>query len=231
MTWYRYWLGVRQRLLALAVIAVWIGISTPEWAKSGRSVEQMLGKPLAQSMSTESLFVWAAFANQMAFFAWAVGLALMGNGLRTALATRHASISYTLTLPVSRSRLIWTHQAGSCAVAVIAAALTLAAQCVVLLARGYGVPFVPLAVSIAFGTLFVIAWTAILGALTMVMHEVWAFLAASALFLYSIQWIWVTVTAVPAYGEFPWISVAALLTITALALAFSLSQSRIQEFG
>ena len=177
------------------------------------------------------LVAWAAFTDQMAFFAWAVGLALIGNGLRTALAPRHASINYTLTLPVSRSRLIWTHQAASCAVAVIAAALTLAAQCVILLARGYNVPFIPLAVSIAFGTLFVIAWTAILGALTMVMHEIWAFLAASVLFVVSIRWIWLTVTALPAYGEFPWISVAALLSITALALAFSLSQSRQQEFG
>ena len=107
----------------------------------------------------------------------------------------------------------------------------LAAQCGILLVQGRGIPLVPLAVSVAFGALFLIMWIAVLGALTMVMNEFWAMLASFPGYILSMRWVTSTATAFPAYGEFPWISVAALLIITALALAFSLSQSRIQEFG
>ncbi len=231
MTWYRYWLEVRPRLLALAVFALWIGFNTVGWSQPMRSVQAIFGNALAQSMGTESGTVWLRFTNQMAFFAWAVGVILMSNGLRTAFTPRHASISYTLTLPVSRRRLISTHFAGNCAAAVIAAALTLAARCATLWLRGDGIPFIPLAISIAFATLFVIGWIALLSALSMIMHEGWAVVASIAFLALSVRWTWVTVTALPAYGEFPWVSVAALLAISALALAFSLSRSREQEFG
>ena len=231
-TWYRYWLEFRPRLLVVAAFALWTGIRTPEWAKlSPAAAKELLGTPLAQSIGLESLNAWSAFAGQMAFFAWVVGVCLTGNGLGTAFMRRHASISYTLTLPVSRSRLISTHQALNCAAAFIAAALALAAQYATLWLRGEDVPFIPLAMSIAFATLFVIAWIAFLSALSMVMHDGWALVVAIPLFILSVRWIWVTVTAFPAYGEFPWISVAALLALITLALAFSLSMSRIQEFG
>lgn len=232
-TWYRYWLELRPRLLVVAAFALWTGISTPDWAKlSPAAAKELLGTPLAQSIGLESLNAWSAFAGQMAFFAWVVSVCLTGNGLGTAYMPRHASISYTLTLPVSRDRLISTNLVSNCAAALIAAALTLAARCATLLLRGEDVPFIPLAMSIAFATLFIIAWIALLSALSMVMHhEGWAILVGVPLFVVSVRWNWVTVTALPAYGEFPWVSVAALLTIIVLALAFSLSQSRIQEFA
>jgi hypothetical protein len=232
MTWYRYWLELRPRLLMVAVFALWTGISMPEWAKlSPAAAKELLGTPLAQSIGLESLNAWSAFAGQMAFFAWVVGVCLTGNGVGTAFMRRHASVSYTLTLPVSRSRLISTHQASNCAAAFLAAVLALAAQCATLWLRGEDVPIIPLAMSIAFATLFVIAWIALLSALSMVMHEGWAILVGVPLFVVSVRWNWVTVTALPAYSEFPWVSVAALLAISTLALAFSLSMSRIQEFG
>jgi hypothetical protein len=196
----------------VAVIALWIGFSS---AKRG-----IFPQAVAQ-----------AYAVQMQYFVWVVGLGLMGNGLRTAFMRRHASISYTLTLPVSRDRLISTHFAGNCAAAVIASALTLAAQCATLWLRGAGIPFIPLAMSIAFATLFLIAWSALLSAFTSVIHEGWAIVAAIPLYVFSVPRILVTVIALPARSEFPWISVAALLTTSVLALAFSLGLSRIQEFG
>jgi hypothetical protein len=232
MLCYRYWLEYRFRLLVVAAFAVWTGIITPEWARlSPSAAKELLGTRLPRSMELESLNAWVALAGQMSFFAWGVALCLMGNGLRTAFLPRHPSIGYTLTLPVSRRRLISTQQALSCASALIAAALTLAVRFAEMWLRGDRIPFIPLGVSIALATVFVIAWIALLSALSMVMHELWTLLAALPLFVISNRWIWVTVTALPAYGEFPWISVASLLMITASALAFSLIQSRIQEFG
>ena len=153
----------------------------------------------------------------------------MGFGLRGSSAT--ASACYTLTLPVSRQRLIWTHHAGGWIAALCAAALTLLGQCAILLVQGRGIPLVPLAVSAAFGAIFLIAWIAVMSALTSVMHELWAMMASFPGYIMSMRWMTSTATSFPAYGEVPWISVAALVVITALALAFSLSQSRIQEFG
>ena len=230
MLWYRYWLAFRFRLLVVAAYAIWTGIITPEWAKlSPAAAKELLGPRWAQSIGPESLHAWVAFAGQMSFFAWAVALCLMGNGLRTA--PLHPSIGYTLTLPVSRSRLISTQLASNCACALIAAALTLAVRFAAMWWRGDHIPFVPLAVTIALATLFVIAWNAFLNALSLVINELWTILVALPIFLVSNRWIWVTVTSFTAYGEFPWISVAALLTITVLALAFWLIQSREQEFG
>jgi hypothetical protein len=232
MLWYRYWIEFRFRLLVVAAYAIWTGIITPEWAKlSPAAANELLGTRLPQSIGPESLNAWVALAGQMSFFTWAIALCLMGNGLRTAFLPRHPSISYTLTLPVSRSRLISTQQALNCASALIAAALTLAVRFAAMWLRGDRIPFVPLGVTIALATLFVIAWNTFLSALSMVIHELWSIVVTIPIFVASNRWIWGTVTAFPAYGEFPWLSVAALLTIIVLALAFSLSQSRIQEFG
>jgi hypothetical protein len=111
------------------------------------------------------------------------------------------------------------------------AVLALAAQCATLWLRGKDVPLIPLAISAAVATFFVIGWVALLSALSMVMHEFWAIVAGAPIFVASVHWTRVTVAVVPANGDFPWISVAALATISVLALAFSLSVSRTQEFG
>jgi len=229
-TWYRYWLEVRPRLWFLAVIALSTGATTPNWARSGRIAPELLGTDLARSIGRESLFDWVGFSAQMSFFAWAAASCLMGNGLRAAWSRRDVTASYTLTLPVSRRTLIWTHQAGGWVAALGAAALTLAAQCATLLMEGRSIPLVPLAVSAALGAVFLIAWIAVLGALTSVVHEAWALLASLPVYLLSMPWVRSMATAFSAYGQFPWISVAALLAIIALALAFSLRQSREQEF-
>ena len=231
MIWYRYWLEVRLRLWMLAVIAVWIGASVPNWVYLRPLGQDMLGTSLAQSIGRQSLLVWVAFAERLSFLAWVAAFCLIGNGLRTVWIKRDSSACYTLTLPVSRERLVWTHQAGSWIAALCASALMLAGQCAILRVQGRGIPFVPLAVSAAFGAIFLIAWITVLSALASVMHEFLALLGSLPVYLISMRWVTSTATSFPAYGEIPWISVAALLVITALAMAFSLTQSRIQEFG
>jgi hypothetical protein len=211
ITWYRYWLEFRSRLLALAVVALYMGLRTPD--------------------SSTSQHVWIAFTSEISFFAWVASVCLMGNGISIAWQRRHPSVCFTLTLPISRQKVIWIYQSANCVAGIFVIFFAVAAYGVVLVLQGQEFPLFPLAISLAFGSLFVIAWTTILGGLTLVMHELWALVVSVPLFLISIPWVRSTVTLRPAYGEFPWISVAALLAITALALAFSLIQSREQEFG
>ena len=105
---------------------------------------------------------------------------------------RHASVCYTLTLPVSRDRLIWTHQSRRNWVAAVVRGCPDVGRSLrdSLVARGVAFPFVPLAVSIAFGTLFLIAWIALLGALTLVMHEVLGYRwRPFPVYVFSIPWV------------------------------------------
>ena len=229
-TCYRYWLELRQRLWMLAAIALWMGASTPNWARSGQIAPELLGTGLAQSIGRESLLDWLAFSAQMSLFAWAAAFSLMGSGLKSLWTRREGSTYYTLTLPVSRQRMIVTHQASAWIAALCAAAVALLAQCAVLLVMGRGIPLVPLAESAAVGALFLIAWIAVLSALASVMHEFWALLVSLPAYIASMRWVTSTATAYPAYGEFPWISVAVLLIMIALSIAFSLSQSRVGEY-
>jgi hypothetical protein len=231
MIWYRYWLEIRPRLWIVAAIALWMGASTPNWAYLRPPSHELLDTPLALTIGRERLVSWILFSEQMSFFAWTAALCLMGNGLRTAWIRRDVSASFTLTLPVSRERLIWTQQAGGWIAALATVTLTLAAQYAILLVRGRGIPLLPLAVSAAIGAIFLIAWITVLSALTMVMHELWAMLATFPGYILSMRWVTSTAMSFPAYGEFPWLTVAALVTIMALALGFSLIQSRVQEFA
>lgn len=231
MIWYRYWLEIRPRLLALAVVAVAMGYSTPDWEKRGEFANQLLiNSPLGQAIGKDNIFTWLTFTNRISFFAWVAGICLMGNGIFAAWQRGHASATFTLTLPVSRQRLIGIYQIGNCVAAVVVTILAVASNGVALVLQDHELPIAPIGLSLAFGSLFVVAWMTILSGLTLVMHEVWVVLASSVLFLVSIPWVRSTVTSLPAYGEFPWISVAALLTMTVLAVAFSLAQSRELEF-
>jgi hypothetical protein len=215
----------------LAAVALWMGASTPSSAYLRPPSHELLETHLAQSIGRERLISWMLFSQQMSLFAWTAAFFLLGNGLRTAWIKRDGSVSYTLTLPVSRDRLIWTQQACGWIAAIGVAALTLAAQCALLLVRGRGIPFVPLAESAAVGAIFLIAWITVLSALTMDVHEIWALLASFPGYIMSMRWVTSTATAFPAYGEFPWVSIAALVAISVLALAFSFNVGRTKEFG
>ena len=112
-----------------------------------------------------------------------------------------------------------------------AAIVALVAQCIALLVRGRDIPFLPLALSAAVGAIFLIAWIAVLGALTIVMHDVLAMLVSFPGYILTMRLVTSTATAYPAFGEVPWMALAALLVITVLALAFLVFQSREQEFA
>ncbi|MBZ5634121.1 MAG: hypothetical protein LAO55_13455 [Acidobacteriia bacterium] len=231
MIWYRYWLETRQRFLLLALWTIWMGAQVPDFAHPTRRAQEMMRTPLAQAIGREDAIVWEAFADKIGSLAWvAATFAFLGTGLRTAWLPRDLAVYYTLTLPVSRWRLIATYQGASCVGALLAFALMLATQCVVLLIQERSVPLVPLAISIAFAIPMLMAWTAVVGALALLTHEYWAMLMTVPILLLTVPITRHTVTAFSERGERPWIAVAALLAVTVLAFAFTLQHARIKEF-
>jgi len=238
MTWYRHWLELRWRLPLFALVALLLGAWRPgrgmngaaDFSHTGRMYKALQETVLAQSIGTEDLFIWAAFTERIWILAWLSAFLFVGNGLRTALLPRDLSIYYMLGLPVSRGRLIWTRHAANLIAGILLLAMTWGVHCVVLWFQGRAVPFVPMAQSAAFTILILVAWIAVMAALSAVMYEIWAFLATLPLFIITQRPAWDLVTAFLARGEFPWTPAAALLAIAALSFAFMLHAESAREF-
>jgi hypothetical protein len=234
MIWYRHWLEIRSRLPALALVlllAAWPGMGlngATSFEQTGRVFREVVGTPLAQSIEMENLFVWATFAERIPVLAWVAAFCLAGSVFGRP--PRDLSVYYTLSLPVSRRRLIWTRQMAGFAVALLVSLLMLAVQCAILLFQGRDIPFSPLITSLAFGLPVLMAWIAVMGAVNLVMNEFWALLAVSPLLLLSLRFGFYTVTAFPARGDLPWDSMSALVAITALCVTFSISWGPNKEF-
>lgn len=137
-------------------------------------------------------------------------LALAGTGFDSLLLPSGAAVAYTLTLPVSRTRLICTRLAAALAATVLAGALLAAAGAAVLLARGHGIPLVPVAQSLALGAALAAALLAIVGALLTILGYRWTWLAYLALFMATI-WPISYIVAGPARGDAPWIPLILLV--------------------
>src|SRR5689334_19520308 len=93
-TAYRYCLEMRSRLVWLAAIAVYLGASSADWAKSVPVAPELLATDLALSIDRQSLLDWIAFSAQMSFFAWTAAFCLMGGCLRKPWSKRDGSVSY-----------------------------------------------------------------------------------------------------------------------------------------
>jgi hypothetical protein len=175
------------------------------------------------------LWAWAEFAGRMLPFIFVAALALAGNGVSTLMLSPHASVTYTLTLPVSRTRLIWTRLVAGLGVAVAAGALACAVGAAILIARGHSVPLVPVAQSFALAVALVATLLTVLGALVTSTPHWLAMLAFLAVFLSTMVPISYTVAA-PARGAVPWGPLAACLVIIPLAIAFTVYRVSAQEY-
>jgi hypothetical protein len=249
--WYRHWLEIRFTLPTLMVaallIGLWPGITVtgmgPAGGPAGETTfattfehtgpvfQAMQKTRLAQSIGEQDLFAWAVFAERISTLGcFTAALLLAGNGIMFVWSPRDASVSYTLTLPVSRVHLIWTRFVAGWLAALLAAGLALLIECAMLLVQGRGVPFVPLALSVVFSVPILMAWNAILGVPIMAIRGTWLLLIFFPLFVMSVPWAWHTVTAFPASGEVPWGALAALLGITAFGLVATILAARVKEF-
>jgi hypothetical protein len=102
MLWYRYWLETRARMIFVVVWSMFF---------FGVGLYQVAIRP---NVAADQLT--RAFLNQTTFIAFLAAGMLAGSGVRTQTFGRnyrgvHGSVHFTLSLPVSRSRLLLTRMA------------------------------------------------------------------------------------------------------------------------
>lgn len=238
MIWYRHWLEMRKGLLFMAGLWLFVGLTVTEPFNSLRvdswhSFSDPLGQELTEMRLGQAIgdevLVWAEFAGRILPFTLMATLVLAGSGLRSLLSVFDTSAIYTLTLPISRTRLVWTRLVAALGATVLAGLLVSAASSAILLARGYSVPLVPVAQSFALGVVCVATSLAVVGALVTSMRYWLALPTFMALFASTSMPISYIVAA-PARGEAPWGLLAACVTITALAVTFTVNRASAREY-
>ena len=228
MIWYRHWLELRTGLLVMAGLSLFMALTVTGPFHSLEFGQALTETRLGQTIGDQAL-VWAEFAGRILPFIFMATLALAGTGFDSLLLPSGAAAAYTLTLPVSRTRLICTRLAAALAATVLAGVLLAAAGAAVLLARGHGIPLVPVAQSLALGATLAAALLAIVGALLTILGYRWTWLAYLALFVATI-WPISYIVAGPARGDAPWITLIACLAVIPPAVAFTVSLGSAQEY-
>ena len=228
MIWYRHWLELRTGLLVMAGLSLLIALTDTgpfRFLEFGQALtETRLGQTIG-----DQVLVWAEFAGRIPFFIFVAALTLAGAGFDSLLQPAGATVAYTLTLPVSRIRLIWTRLAVALAATVLAGVLLSAGGAAVPLARGHGIPIVPVAQSLALGVPPAAALLAVMGALVTMLGYRWTWLAYLVLYpptLLSIGYI----VAGPARGDAPWLSLIACLIVIPAAVAFTVRVAWVNEY-
>jgi hypothetical protein len=232
MIWYRHWLEIRPALIVVIVLA---------FGMAGLFAYQIGEGPLSRELATSHLvglfdrpavLSWAMYANRVGVSAWIVALILGSTGLRSlSLSSPIGSLAFTLTLPVSRRRLIATRLATTVAVGLGFEALWLITHVSILELRGLQVPYGPLFQSFAFAVPVSIAWISVLSALMTFLTKLWGFLTAIVLAIAGAIPVQRLVTLWPLRGEFPWLELGGVLTIAAVALALTLRFGPEQEYA
>jgi hypothetical protein len=159
-----------------------------------------------------------------------VGLFLGSTGLRSTF-NPAGSAAFTLTLPISRRRLIGTRLAATLAIGLGFEALWLTAHMAVLEARGVPVPYDPLLQSFAFGVPVSIAWVSVFAALMTFLSKFWWFVAGTVLAIAGAIPAQRLVTLWPLRGEMPWLELAGTLALSAIALVLTLRYGPEQEYA
>ncbi len=228
MIWYRHWLELRSGLVVMAGLSLFVGLTVTGPFHSLEFGQALTETRLGQTIGNEVL-VWAEFAGRILPFIFVATAALAGAGFDSLLWPSGAAATYTLTLPVSRTRLICTRLAAALAVAVLAGVLLSAAGAAILLARGHSIPLVPVAQSFALGVTLAAALLAVVGALVTLIGHRWTWLAFLALFAATI-WPISYIVAGPARGDVPWVALIACLTIIPPAVAFTVHMASAKEY-
>ena len=185
MIWYRHWLELRSTAVGLIAAAAVLG---PFYLRRelldpgpyrGNGYEANLLRPLIDSLEPLQLtalerhleFLWFAILFGSLFLA-ADGLRIFTNQFgRTGLVTTTAQ--YTLSLPVSRHRVVLTRIAAGYLLGAVALTLALAANVVVLKLFDRGVPFVPMLLATGFATLVILFWICILISMLVIAGSGW----------------------------------------------------------
>ena len=228
MIWYRHWLELRTGLLVMAGLSLLIALTVTGPFRLLEFGQALTETRLGQSIG-DRVLVWAEFAGRTPFFIFAATLALAGAGFDSLLRPSGAAVAYTLTLPVSRTRLICTRLAAALAATVLAGVLLSAAGAAVLLARGQGIPLVPVAQSLALGVPLAAALLTVVGALVTLVGYPWSWLAYFVLYLAAMLPV-NYILAGPARGDAPWLSLIACLIVIPAAVAFTVRVAWVNEY-
>jgi hypothetical protein len=240
--WYRQWLELRWTpvlLLAMMFLFfplsstnalrwdVWLALPTHPFGP------ELTVTPLGEAIGTE-VTVWARFAGRIPWLGFVAAWILAGNGVRGLFQVEfplNASAAYTLTLPVSRRRLVLTRFLAGLGTSVLVMGLVAGIDLIISIGRGEAVPLVPVADSLALGIVTIAALLALGGALAAAMPRSYVGppLVYLVLFLSSLVPIHY-IAAAPARGQVPWGLLAGCLALTGLALAVAVQQTGAREY-
>jgi hypothetical protein len=227
MIWYRHWVEMRMGVLAFVGFGVWSGVSVVGPWRSLEFGQPLPLTPLGQAIGADAVLVWAEFAGRILPFSLAASLALSGAGFRT-LVMPVAPVVYTLTLPISRTRLIWTRVAAGLGVACAAATILTAGGVVWFTMQGQTVPMAAVLQSLALGVVLLAAMLAFMSAIVTALPTVWAFLGVLGLLALAIPNSYVV--SAPARGDVPWLAVGGYVMALVAAMLFTLSYVKAREY-
>lgn len=228
MIWYRHWLELRTGLLVTVGLSLLIALTVTGPFRLLEFGQALTETRLGQTIG-DRVLVWAEFAGRTPFFIFAATLALARAGFDSLLRPAGAAVAYTLTLPVSRTRLICTRLAAALAATALAGVLLSAAGAAILVARGHDIPLVPVTQSLALGIPLAAALLAVVGALVTFLGYPWTWLAYFVLYLATMRPV-SYIVAGPARGDAPWISLMACLIVIPAAVAFTVRVAWVKEY-
>jgi len=227
MIWYRHWVEMRLGVLVFAGLCAWFAVSILGPWRSLEFGQPLPLTPLGQAIGAAEVLVWAEFAGRILPFSLAATLALSGAGFRT-FVMPVAPIVYTLTLPISRTRLIWTRLVAALGVACIGALLLTAGGVVWFTIQGQAVPIAEVLQSLVLGAVVLAAMLAIMSAVLTALPVTWAFLGILALLALAIPNSYVV--SAPARGNVPWLALGGYVMALAVAILFTLFYVRSREY-
>ena len=227
MIWYRHWVEMRLGVLVFAGLCMWLGVSVVGPWRSLEFGQALPLTPLGQAIGAEEVLVWAEFAGRILPFSLAACLALSGAGFRTFFMPV-APVVYTLTLPISRTRLIWTRLAAGLGVACVGATVLTAGGVVWFTMRGQTVPIAAVLQSLVLGVVLLAAMLAIMSAVITVLPTAWAFLGVLGVLALAIPNSYVV--SAPARGDVPWLAVGGYVIALVAAMLFTLAYVRAREY-
>ena len=227
MIWHRHWLEMRLGVLMLAGLCLWSGFAVVGPWRSLEYGQPLPLTPLGQAIGAQEILVWSEFAGRILPFSLAACMALAGAGLRT-LFMPVAPVVYTLTLPISRTRLIWTRLAAGLGVACAGAMLLTAGGVLWFTLRGQAVPIAAVLQSMVLGVVVLAAMLAIMSAVVTALPTGWAFLGFLAMIALALPNSYIV--SAPARADVPWLALGGYVTALIAAVVFTVSYVRTREY-
>jgi hypothetical protein len=227
MIWYRHWLELRPGVLFFAGLCAWFGVSLLGPWRSLEFGQPLPATPLGQAIGEGQVLVWAEYAVRILPFSLPSSLTLAGAGFGTYYMPV-ASNFYTLTLPISRARLLWTRLAAGLVVAFMEATVFTVAAYLWFTMRGQTVPVVEVLQSLALGLVLLAAMLAIMSAIITALPTPWGFLGILGVMGLAIPNSYVV--SAPARGDVPWLMLGGYVVALIAAVLFTLRYVRTREY-